>query len=358
MFKRKKKPQRPVGPAPVTRPHTTTPNRPALPALPALPVQPSSSNHSPVPEIRIPDQPFISGQARSPRLGDGDWHREVNAQRDMRFIQDLYARYYKGNGARRALPEHLRDAIYVLMGESVTDYFRDPVTVDDLQAFLEETGGKFRLYPQKPNLLPEEALKDGDYFHVENTDHRFPSDTPFFRLRRLVVNYRSQRTGLHLARHLTPFFAHSVVGQYFTKFKMLLMSTARSSVSDKNDKMVLYYYLGHDLGDQRDWVGDLLTASITGNLPDGEGDMSVSPFYSRITNAVSWAEDPSDYGYGNVSVTMHRRDIVQKVIEVNDQVESADELARLVFSAFEEYGVPPSARHRHLVDLPGAATDR
>lgn len=296
---------------------------------------------------------LTSARARSPRGSlDDETRVKLDYLRDLDFFNTLWEYFYdQRTGALR--PDRDPQRVYGLMSADLTDqtYLATPIDPAEVQEFV-DLGAETTVYfcaPQEYEGDLETALILGDYLHVMNTVVFFKEADLYRRMRRLVVNVRSQQTALLLARKLCMVFADGEIGANFVKFKVLLQSTTTDD-PPKYDKLVLYYLVGDDPGDRSDVVGSRLLATVRDGVPPGEGEMNMSPFYSRVAYFVGWAEEPKHNmpgGPTDDSFTQSRARIVQSVIENNPVVGTPKELAVRVYQAIEDAGLPWKSPHRH-----------
>ncbi|WP_062349254.1 hypothetical protein [Herbidospora yilanensis] len=311
-----------------------------------------------VPPLRLWDVPEpapLPGPASPRRQGetltDAD-RRSVNYQRDMEFFQALWEVYYDASGARdRSMSESM---LYGLMSTDdplqEADYLRVPLEEGSIAALasLGLRNKSFVTFPQdNPDL--QQAAAAGDYFHVANLQHTFDPGRNARRMRRLAVNVRTQEAALSLTAGLTTLFADEEVGPYFEKVKVFL-SEAPAESPVKTDKLVLYYLTADDAQDGGpDVVGDRLLAAINSMLPPDQAVMLTSPFYSRVAEAVTWAEDAQHFmpGAEGMSFTDTRASLIREILDTDEAMPNAAALAEAVFDAFDVAGIPWNQRHRH-----------
>ncbi|GLX95353.1 hypothetical protein [Herbidospora sp. NBRC 101105] len=296
---------------------------------------------------------LTSARARSPRGSlDDETRVKLNYLRDLDFFHTLWEYFYDPRTGE-IRPDRNPKLVYGLMSADLTDqtYLATPIDPAEVQEFV-DLGAQSTVYfcaPQEYEGDLETALILGDYLHVMNTVVFFKEADLHRRMRRLVVNVRSQQTALLLARKLSLVFADGEIGANFVKFKVLLQST-KTDDPPKYDKLVLYYLVGDDPGDRSDVVGSRLLAKVRDGVPPGEGEMNMSPFYSRVAYFVGWAEEPKHNmpgGPTDDSFTQSRARIVQSVIESTPAVGTSKELAVKVYQAIEGAGLPWKSPHRH-----------
>ncbi len=299
-----------------------------------------------------PTPVFTSAQASSPRGTLDDQQRvKFSYLRDMEFFLKLWSHYYEPlTGKFRVGMNPQR--VYGLMSGDTTDatYLKEPVDLAEVTEFAQlgaDTTVYFCMAQNNDDLGA--ALVEGDYLHVMNTLVFFKDADLHKRMRRLVVNVRSQQTALFLARKLSLVFADPEIGANFVKFKLFLQAV-KSDDTPKHDKVVLYYIVGDDPGDGSDVVGSRLLSMVDVLIPPDEGLMTMSPFYSQVAYYVAWAEEPKHNMPGGTtddSFTQSRARIVQSVIEANPVIDSAQDLAVQVYKAFTSAGIPWKSPHRH-----------
>ncbi|WP_066366100.1 hypothetical protein [Herbidospora mongoliensis] len=296
---------------------------------------------------------LTSARARSPRGSlDDEMRVKLNYLRDLDFFNTLWEYFYDSQtGTLR--PDRDPQRVYGLMSADLTDqtYLATPIDPAEVVEFV-DLGVQSTIYfcaPQEYEGDLKTALILGDYLHVMNTVVFFKDADLHRRMRRLVVNVRSQQTALLLARKLSLVFADEEIGASFVKFKVLLQST-KTDDPPKYDKLVLYYLVGDDPGDRSDIVGSRLLAKVRDGVPTGEGEMNMSPFYSRVAYFVGWAEEPKHNMPGaptDDSFTQSRARIVRSVIENTPVAGTPKELAAKVYVAIEDAGLPWKSPHRH-----------
>ncbi|GAB1823863.1 hypothetical protein [Herbidospora sp. RD11066] len=296
---------------------------------------------------------LTSARARSPRGSLDDEKRvQLNYLRDMDFFNTLWEYFYDSQtGVFRQNRNPQR--VYGLMSADLTDktYLATPIDPVEVEEFV-DLGAQTTVFFCTPQEYPDDlrkALAMGDYLHVMNTLVFFKDADLHRRMRRLVVNVSSQQTALFLARRLSLVFADPEIGANFVKFKVLLQST-NTDDPPKYDKLVLYYLVGDDPGDRSDVVGGKLLSKVKDGVPPGEGELNMSPFYSRVAYFVGWAEEPKHNMPGpptEDSFTQSRARIVQSVIENTPVVATPKELAAKVYIAIEAAGLPWTSPHRH-----------
>ncbi|MFI7134638.1 T3SS effector HopA1 family protein [Nonomuraea sp. NPDC050153] len=295
-------------------------------------------------------------------LSDQDRYR-LNDNRDKKFVDELYEEWYDGaSGDRRSGTDaDTWEDVYGLMGVGSAGYLKKAIDTMEVWDFVRQgqTDGYVVENQGAEDDPPVEfwrGLSGGDYFRVlKSPSGSLSAEDVRNRSRRLIVNLNSQEAGLRVAKALTPLFKDPTLGDNFSQFKVYLSSKAYPNQPVKNDKMVVYYVVGEDAdGSGADAVGDKLISTIDGAIRPGDANISVSPFYSRLTEAVSWAEEAEEYMSveERQSFTMSRAKVIASVLQDNPNVRDAAELETLIKKAFQDKGIRAEARHRHMPPPP------
>ncbi|GAA0983757.1 hypothetical protein GCM10009555_056130 [Acrocarpospora macrocephala] len=282
-----------------------------------------------------------------------------NEDRDKRFYKELYDTWYK-KGALVADPSTLAAKIYTMMGYSDAGYLKHALSQQEIEEIYEATDA-FTIQAQTEDgqyLTVSQALEIGSYLGFLNPAHSSGTGEKSaglnYRQRRIVINLTSQQAAVRATKALGSLSADPTVFPDLTQFKVFLSATAQPTTEVKNDKIVVYYRVGDQIEGDADYVGDRIVAAVTDALREGDADETVTPFYSQVTPAISWAEEPVDYIQGlreskDQSFTWTRAAMIASLLKGHaEPVRSAEELQRLIEAGFGDFGVMPKKPHRHL----------
>jgi hypothetical protein len=288
-------------------------------------------------------------------------HRE-NAARDLAFIRSLYDDLYV-DGAFNGDPDQVQRYIYNKLGFGAPGYLNKPVSEAEIADLVSNSSDQTYTVVNQLKVLQDidlfDALPTGDYVAFTNARNPVvPDRPPEQRQRRLIVNVADQRAGLKIAKALLPLFNDKHLERYFKQVKVFLSTEPRPDDEVKNDKLVLYYDVAPgEGGDAADVVGDQLAATIYAAIEMGDVDEAITPFYSELTPAVSWAEDPPDFapGLAGLSFTQTRARAIALAVKTaeaqrqrtGETVDSPEDLLKWVQICFELYGIHPTQPHRH-----------
>jgi hypothetical protein len=277
------------------------------------------------------------------------------APANLPALKTIYERFYPG-GRRiegRKLDNEL-DAIYGILGDGPGDYTRTPVDNSDFAKFKATPSAVAKVTSQSERSL-DDALQQGDYFHVENKnapEYRMSSDGKKGllerRARRIIVNVNSQKAALAVADNLTGLYRDGTVSPYIRDYKVYLTKTASSTA--KKDKLVIYYRLPDDGDDDR--VGSTIVRTIARSADPSAFVDDFAPFYSRVDKGIAWSEEPKYYDVKGSSFTESREIILKELIEKTGQSPSLEHFVGLVGQAFADSLVDPEKPHRHLPQPP------
>jgi hypothetical protein len=352
-------------------------NFPPLPALPANAVPATAQDQQPPPTVPT----FAKTKRRSMKLTvperDEDRY-QANAAATKAALEKVYDAYYdRGNwrGGRAQL-----DKLYNMMGVGEPGYLTTAATDADLQELVaqpdsrvkaqrwsgkekadKEYAAKLGAYnanpqgkqPPKKPVGPNsnaEAIVRGDYFHIHNLNHEYHKEQE--RVRRIIVNVKTQQAGLKVARNLGALFQNPEVSPFLREYKIYLSKTANPNERVKHDKLVVYYETRRGSEDSPDSVGDKIVAAIEGAVTPDERGAEFAPFYSRVGPGIAWAEEPKYFVQSlSGSFTTTRSGIIEKVIKDNPTIASKEEFITLVNEALQKAKVDPVTAHRHLVPV-------
>ncbi|MEO3854539.1 T3SS effector HopA1 family protein [Acrocarpospora sp. B8E8] len=284
----------------------------------------------------------------------------LNAARDMAFVQALYNDLFV-EGILATDMRTVQQDIYRRLGFSALGYLDKAITEAEIfQLFAGAGPGTYNVVNQLMALAGtdiREALKIGDYVSFSNARYPGFRATQEQRQRRLLVNVANQRASIKIVQGLLPLFNDKSVERYFKEVKVFLSTVALPLEDVKNDKLVVYYDVGPVQEDTSDYVGDQLATMIYAMIEPGDVDETITPFYSELMPAVSWAEDALDFApeFAGLSFTQSRAMAIATALRFADDrwdktgqtVKSAEELMTLIQMAFMVHGIHPTMPHRH-----------
>ncbi|MBO3752945.1 hypothetical protein J5X84_43445 [Streptosporangiaceae bacterium NEAU-GS5] len=294
--------------------------------------------------------------------------RRENAARDMDFVKDIHAKMFK-DGRLVGDPTQVYTYIRDKLGYGPPGYMKTPITreeVAELEAGAEKGGYTVtnQLSVQPTNPVPmDAALAIGDYVGFIRDPLPAQEPGPNRRQRRLAVNVTNQKAALRVTRALLPLFKKPGLEKFFSEVKVFLSTGSNPTTPVKNDKLVVYYGVGPERADAADYVGDQLVDTINGTLKPGDVDDAQTPFYSELTPAISWAEDPQDFIPKSPaeSFTESRARAISLAIKhtqkSQDTFDTPDDLMKLIRLAFTFYGISAAQPHRHLPPSPEKEPD-
>ncbi|GAA1023657.1 hypothetical protein Aple_090490 [Acrocarpospora pleiomorpha] len=301
---------------------------------------------------------------RGTRLEDMDRQDEtryrLNAARDMAFVQSLYNDLFL-DGVLAADTRTVQQDIYRRLGFSALGYLEKAITEAEVFQLIAGAGpGTYNVVNQLMALAGtdiREALKIGDYVSFSNARYPGFRATQEQRQRRLIVNVANQQASIKIMQGLLPLFNDKTVERYFKEVKVFLSTVALPLEDVKNDKLVVYYDVGPVQEDSSDYVGDQLATMIYAMIQPGDVDETITPFYSELMPAVSWAEDALDFApeFRGLSFTQSRALAIATAMRFADDrwdktgetVGSAEDLMKLIQMAFMVHGIHPAMPHRH-----------
>ncbi|GAA1017694.1 hypothetical protein Aple_024510 [Acrocarpospora pleiomorpha] len=278
-----------------------------------------------------------------------------NEDRDKRFYKELYDTWYK-KGSLVADPNTLASKIYNMMAVSDVGYLKDALSQKEIEEIYEATEA-FTIQAQTEDgkyLNVSQALEIGSYIGFLNPDIGEKPTGLNYRQRRIVINLTSQQAAVRATKALGSLSSDKTVFSDLMQFKVFLSATAQPTTEVKNDKIVVYYRVGDQMEGDADYVGDRIVAAVTDALQEGDADETVTPFYSQVSPAISWAEEPVDYIQGlrqskDQSFTWTRAAVIASLLKGHaEPVRSAEELQRLIEAGLGDFGVMPKKPHRHL----------
>ncbi|GII00762.1 T3SS effector HopA1 family protein [Planobispora takensis] len=306
-----------------------------------------------------------------------DQRYDYNKEATEAVLGTIYEAFYNSRTGDRLDLDGRIGKIYGMMGKGASEYMKHPVTHDQFRAFnvtdkaVRTKGQKVSAYQKalkayddwpgtdpakRPPIRPEkpvgpasndESVRDGDYFHVHNLRPDLTRDLKG-KSRRIIVNVKTQQTGLKVAEAVQNLFTDPDVGPGIREYKIYLSEKAQDVAQAKHDKLVIYYAMKDEPGGE-DTRGDKIVSAISKAIPDTDVGEGFAPFYSIIGPGIAWAEEPKHFVESlKNSFTRTRSDIITDVIQKNDKVLDKADFVKRVDDALKAAGVDPERPHRHL----------
>ncbi|GAA0971759.1 hypothetical protein GCM10009555_023480 [Acrocarpospora macrocephala] len=303
-------------------------------------------------------------KTRGTRLQDLNRHDETrrrrNEARDMAFVRALYDDLYL-LGVFVGDMATIEKYVYNKLGFSAPGYLSKPIPATEIAPLINGASTETYKVLSQLNVLERmdmwDALAIGDYIAFTNARYPGIRTTQEQRQRRLIVNVVGQQSAIKIVRALIPLFNDSTTERYFKEVKVFLSTEALPEDEVKNDKLVVYYDVAPVREDTADYIGDQLVAMIYSTIEHGDVDETITPFYSELIPAISWAEDPMDFvpAISELSFTQSRAKAIALAIRTAESrwrttgatIDSAEDLMTLIRMAFEIFGIHPALPHRH-----------